>query len=429
MQHAVLVSPIPFEGLLGNERPIEQLRHVGGGVREALRAREDPDHGVVVPRRDRIELVIVAARAGYGQAEEALRDDVQLLVVDVVEHLGLVLLGEGLGPEREQARRHDPAAVRHGAVVRREKISRDLLLDETIVGEVLVEGRDHVVTVAPRVGVAVVLVVAGRVRVAGHVEPVSSPALAVARGGEEPLDHRLERRRRAVGEKAPDLVLGRRQTRQVIGHAPQERRLLRGRRGGESFLPELREDEPIDGRAWPRIVNLRRRGIAHRLERPVGTRLVLGARRWARVGDRRHGRGDARGRVRSARRDPHPECVELLRREPAVRRHLDPLFVADGIEEAVPTGVTRGQERSGRRALAKTRGAGQIETSLESDRVVTGKAARRQDGADVGLEELLEITLLTPRGRGEPDEEDRDQSAVHGRNDTFCPPPRSTRTS
>ena len=52
-----------------------------------LRAVEDAGHGIVVARRDRVELVIVAAGAGHGQAEEGLRGRVDLLVRQV--HLEL----------------------------------------------------------------------------------------------------------------------------------------------------------------------------------------------------------------------------------------------------------------------------------------------------------------------------------------------------
>ena len=63
-----------------------------------------------------------------------------------------------------------------------------LLADELVVGLVVVERVDDVVAIPPGVGVSEVLVHAVGVGVAGHVEPVPAPALAVVRRGEQPVD-------------------------------------------------------------------------------------------------------------------------------------------------------------------------------------------------------------------------------------------------
>ena len=108
---------------------------IGANERLNLRlaaAREDAVQRVVILRRDRIELVIVAARAGDRQAEEALRHDVDAVVDDVVLH--------SLEPlaDREEAERGEVARVlRPGG----ELVRRELLRDEDVVRHVVVEAR------------------------------------------------------------------------------------------------------------------------------------------------------------------------------------------------------------------------------------------------------------------------------------------------
>jgi hypothetical protein len=76
----------------------------------------------------------------------------------------------------------------------------NLLEQELIVGQVLVERADDPVAVGVGVGVAPLLLedVALGVGVAGDVEPVAAPALAVARRREEAVDHFRKRTRRFI---------------------------------------------------------------------------------------------------------------------------------------------------------------------------------------------------------------------------------------
>ena len=95
----------------------------------------------------------------------------------------LVLLGQHLRAQRQEARRGD-APIADRFVGGGHQIARDLLAHELIVGFVPVQGVDHPVPIAPGVGEGFVLVQPVRVGVAGHVEPVASPPLAVAGRGE-----------------------------------------------------------------------------------------------------------------------------------------------------------------------------------------------------------------------------------------------------
>ena len=90
-------------------------------------------------------------------------------------------------------RARKPVAISRSRARRRasaggQQVAGELLEDELVVRLVGVERGDDVVAVAPGVAVGDVLVQAVGVGVAGHVEPVPAPALAVARRGEQPVD-------------------------------------------------------------------------------------------------------------------------------------------------------------------------------------------------------------------------------------------------
>ena len=117
---------------------------------------------------------------------------------------------------------------------------------EAIEGLVGIERRDHPIPVAPGVAVGDILIEPVGVSVAGHIEPMATPSLAVARRGEQSVDYFLIGFRRGVLQEIPGLDLGGRQARQVEGH-PSEKIPFRG------FAPRLDPgllhpcvDEPIE---------------------------------------------------------------------------------------------------------------------------------------------------------------------------------------
>ena len=116
------------------------------------RALQVAGQGVVVLRGDRVELVVVAAGAGDGQAQEGLGEDVDL-VVDAVR-LVLADVDRRMRPlaEEEEAGAEDRLVEALGRVPARpvEQVAGDVLDDELVVGHVGVERADHVVAVAPR---------------------------------------------------------------------------------------------------------------------------------------------------------------------------------------------------------------------------------------------------------------------------------------
>ena len=135
--------------------------------------------------------MVVATSAVDGQADEG-RDRARDHVV-AVEQPGLELV-DGPFPQLDVADEipgtgGDESGCDHaGGIARGEHVAGDLLADEPAVGKVAVEGPDHVVAIRPGVVAALVLVVAVRIAVMGHVEPVPAPSLAVMRAGEQTVD-------------------------------------------------------------------------------------------------------------------------------------------------------------------------------------------------------------------------------------------------
>ena len=220
---------------------------------------------VELPLRERVELVVVAARAPEGQAhpdrpggrnavdhvlhQELLGDDAPLAVLAVVPV-------EGGGD-----------ALVEGGV--REHVAGELLEGEPIERHVGVVGVDHPVAVAPHGPLGVGLV-AARVGVPGAVQPLDGHPLAVGRGAQQPVDRLLVGVWRVVVQKGRDISRGRRQPGQVERHPAEERRAVGFRRGSQALGLEAGEDEAVDGVAPPLAVGDRRQGRAlRRDERPV----------------------------------------------------------------------------------------------------------------------------------------------------------------
>ncbi|MCZ6598125.1 MAG: hypothetical protein O7B99_10835 [Planctomycetota bacterium] len=214
----------------GDERrkPVGLALVLRAGEREARRV-EDPVERVVVGRRDRVELVVVAARAGQRGPQDRAAERVDHVADDQV---AVLLLADAEAPrEREEAGGDGPLGEALGGLLSGQYVAGDLLAQECVVGHVAVERVDHPVAVAPGVLDRIVRAVAGGVGVARQVEPVAPPALPVARRAEQALDHALPGHRRPVPEERVDLVGSGGQPGQVVGDAAQERVPIRRAEG------------------------------------------------------------------------------------------------------------------------------------------------------------------------------------------------------
>ena len=150
---------------------------------------EDASEGIVVLDSDGIELVIVTAGTAYGQSEYGTGGGIDLFVDHLHLEDLLVALVENFRTESEEAGGGETflaCGIRGAGFV--EEIAGQLLADELVVGLVLVEGGDHVVAVAPGMGIGEIALHSVRFAEAGHVEPVPPPAFSEMGRSKELVD-------------------------------------------------------------------------------------------------------------------------------------------------------------------------------------------------------------------------------------------------
>jgi len=142
--------------------------------------------------------MIMATSARHREPKQAARHGVDA-IVDHVVNIVVEHPAERQKPERGQARRVHS---------RLDKISGELLLDKAIKRHILVEGANDVVAKCigerPHPIVAVHEHAIFGVGVAGNVEPMPAPALAVPRRSQQPIDDSGEGVGRFVSNKSGD---------------------------------------------------------------------------------------------------------------------------------------------------------------------------------------------------------------------------------
>ena len=220
--------------------------------------------------------MIVAARAGHRQAEEAAGHHVHAIVplVGAGHFDRAVVVIPGTESEEAGGRQRLVA----GLLV--QQVAGELRLHELVVGQVVVERLDHPIAIEVGVGIGAV---AARIRiqaavvvfaVAGDVEPDAAPALAVVRRCEQAVDHFGEGVGRGVFFEGRDFFGRGRQAGQVEASAADQVVLAGGLDGLEPFLFEFREHEAVDRGLGPaRVLDGGRRRILERQQRPEGPAL------------------------------------------------------------------------------------------------------------------------------------------------------------
>ena len=214
-----------------------------------LRALEDARQRVVVLHTERLGLVIVTAGAGYGTGHHRACDRVELLIGHVRRELCLIHLIESFRPEGEEARR-DELACAFRFILRRQKITRDLLGDETIKRHIRIHRINDVITITPRMREGQVRLTPVRFREACHIQPVTAPPLAKARTAQQLVHHFLQsvghvRRVGLVRQKLLHLLRCRRQADEIKEQPAQQQHRLRFRRGRQAVLLQLRLNKRI----------------------------------------------------------------------------------------------------------------------------------------------------------------------------------------
>ena len=330
--------------------------------------------------------MVVAARAGDREAHRAAAEHVEPIVDDVGQAV------EEAAAEGEEAHRRQRPLV----LAEIEAVGRDLLDEELVVRKILVERADDPVAVRVRIRVAPLFLedVALGVGVAGDVEPVAAPALAVARRRQEAVDLPLPRVGRGVPNEGLDFLGRGREADEVERRAPDQGAAVGLRRGPHLVGFQLREDKRVDRTPNPVLLLQRRqRGLLRRLESPV----LPGLGEVERPGL------PADPRIGGAPADPGFDVGDDFRREAvALGRHPDLVVLAraDGLEEQAVLGIARND--GSRARLAALQGAlasVQAEPGLEllGFGAVAAVALVDEDRPDLLLEELEALGI--DRGR------------------------------
>ena len=208
---------------------------------------------VILLLRDRIELVIVATRAIYRHRDRGPHH----LGDHIIEIEGTGGTTQFLAPRldltdkiprtgREEAGRDDRVRL-----LRPERVSRDLLLQEAEVGLVGVEALDDIVAISPGMVAALVALEAMGVGIVRKIEPVPGEALPKMRRREETIDQLPIGIGSLILHEGLDRLRRRGQPMQVEGEPPNQRGPIGFGRGGKADLGAFRLDEGVDRMPLP----------------------------------------------------------------------------------------------------------------------------------------------------------------------------------
>ncbi len=210
-----------------------------------LDAGEDCLQRVVVALGNGVELVIVALGAADRQAQEG-RGRGRDHVVQIVQPL--------LQRQFDVGAAHDVVGSgdqKAGGRVDARVVAGQLLHDELRIAHVVGEGPNDPIAIRPGVRPGLVRLITVALAETDHVEPVSSPALAVVGRGEQPVDEFFIRVGRRVVDELLDFIARRRQAEQVERSAADDRCEIGLVGRFERVLFERRQYEGVDRRANP----------------------------------------------------------------------------------------------------------------------------------------------------------------------------------
>ena len=343
-------------------------------------AGEGGDQLVILALRNGIELVIVAAGAVDGEAEERLADGaddvLQFVLPDDGFHRGaLLLLADFVVRPGDEEAGGDQGV----GVVRVQGVAGELQPRELVVGEVLVEGVDDPVAVAPGVGAELVPLEALALAVTGDVEPVARPAFAEVLRRKELLDGGCVRGIGSVLFEPCDVVEFGREADEVEGDASQQGARVGGGGGGETGCLQSGGDESVDFVSRPLLQSGRcefgGRGADDRLQAPP---VVAGAR-FGRVAER----VDAFRAPRRTGGDPVSQSFPFVIWQRFVGGHL---IGGDALPEEAVVDVARRQGRPAVAAGQRRFAVGEVESGFRFGSGMAGQAARGEQGRDARFE-------------------------------------------
>ena len=301
---------------------------------------------VVVLLRNRIVLVVVAARARDRHPQEAAGDDVDAIVAFVGAgdfDRAVVVVPRA---EAEQAERRQHARPLRFV----DQVAGELGAHELVVRHVVVDRADDPIAIEIRVRIrrvaAGLRVEAARIvfAVARDVEPFAAPRLAVLRRRQQAIDHVQPRVGRTVLLERVDLFGRRLQAGEVDRRAADQGAAVGRAHRRQPVLLQLGQHEAIDVGLRP-VVGLHRgrRAGVNRHERPeralvAGDRLVGSRRRRCRRG----------GRKRRADLDPlgQRRDVGVGELRSALRHLQTRAHPPDRVHQQTLVGIAGGNRRS-----------------------------------------------------------------------------------
>ena len=142
---------------------------------------------IVILGRNRVELMIVAARAGERESQKSASGHVNLVIHNVGQHLFLVGVPCAPFADGHHAGGNHFARIKRGWLIGRQNVTGNLLRDELVIRQIAVEGVYDPVAIPIRLGHVRFAADAARIErvgVANDIEPVAAPALAVMRRGQ-----------------------------------------------------------------------------------------------------------------------------------------------------------------------------------------------------------------------------------------------------
>ena len=355
------------------------------------RAAEDSVERVEVLGGDRIEFVVMTARAGDGHGLERfcksvdlVIDELRLMLSDI--HGRMRLLGKPI-KNRADDRFVEPLRWIQARV--REEIAGHLFSDELVVRQVGVERADQVIAVPPGVRDRIIAFVTEGLGVAHQVQPMTGPAFAEPWRGEQTIHD--------LGESILGIVLAkclhfpgrRREPGDVEGGAADQRSFVRRRSGRDALRFQPGENEMVDRAGRPSRVPDRRRSLSpDRFPAPLFSPALLQVERLLGACDFPACAFRGPGR---ALFDPRNEIVDLLGGQLPFGRHPQILvLVTDGRNEETFIGIAWDDGGARVAPFEKTFAGIEVEAALELDALgaMTFVAPLHQDRPDLFLEEL-----------------------------------------
>ena len=352
-----------------------------------LGVEENPCQGVIVLGGNGIELVVVAAGAGDRQAQNGPGQGVDLVIHGVIAVAQLAFLSSAIafidGTQGKETQRAPPFHTNAA-----HQVSGDLLHDEPVVAQVPIEGLHHPIPIPVGVGQGIGRVVVGPLffRVAGHVQPIAGPALAVVGRGQQAVDHGFMGLGRGIPQEGLDLLGGRRQADQVKGDPAKPGAPVGRSHRFQSLLFQAGQHKAVEGGTNPvPVPHGGQRRLSQGLKGPECAPLLQIDGVPGRCGS-----GSVDPRVRGA--EPHPLLQELdfLQGQGPLRGHGQlGVLVVDGLNQETSGGVS-GNNGGASAPAAHPSLPGVQAQAPHGSRLsrMAGVAALDQQRADLGFEEF-----------------------------------------